>query len=85
VCIGIYHISHACATSKQASLLCKTNKYFHINKNDTGYHKALSLSLSLMHEHNFTFLKMIFKLRSTIEQMPALVYLMKLPIFLQAL
>jgi hypothetical protein len=26
----------------QASLFFKTNKYFHINKNDTGYHKALT-------------------------------------------
>jgi hypothetical protein len=29
-----------CACGKQASLLYKTNKYFQINKNDTGYHKA---------------------------------------------
>jgi hypothetical protein len=32
--------------SKQACFL-KRNKYFHINKNDTGFNKALSLSLSL--------------------------------------
>jgi hypothetical protein len=31
---------------KQASLFCKTNKYFHLNKNNTGYQKALSLSLA---------------------------------------
>jgi hypothetical protein len=50
----------------QASLFYKTNKYFHINKNDTGYHKALSLSLSLTRW-------CARKLRSTAKQMPALV------------
>jgi hypothetical protein len=48
--------------SKQASWFYKTNKYFNINKNDTGYHKALSLS-------HFRLLN----LRPTTEQMPALV------------
>jgi hypothetical protein len=49
MCIGIYHTARArvLQASKQASLFYKTNKYFHINKNDTGYHKALSLSHSL--------------------------------------
>jgi hypothetical protein len=41
MCIGIYHI--ACA---QASLFYKTNKYFHININDAGYHELLSHSLA---------------------------------------
>jgi hypothetical protein len=46
---------------KQASLFHKTNKYFHTKKNDTCYHKALSL-LCAQHrlpqsslQHNFTF------------------------------
>jgi hypothetical protein len=30
------------AASKQASVFYKTNKYFHINKNYTGYHNTLS-------------------------------------------
>jgi hypothetical protein len=46
MCIGIYHIDRAQACCKQASLFYKTNKYFHINKYDTGYHKALSHSLT---------------------------------------
>jgi hypothetical protein len=47
MCIGIYHIAgaHVLQTSK---LVLETNKYFHLNKIDTGYHKALSLSLSLI-------------------------------------
>jgi protein tyrosine phosphatase len=49
---------------KQASLFYKTNKYFHINKNETGYHKALSLSLTHLRAR---------ELCSTTEQMPALV------------
>jgi hypothetical protein len=53
-----------CARCKQGSLLDKTNKYFHFNKKDTGYHKAHALlSLDLL------------KLCSTAEQTPALVYI----------
>jgi hypothetical protein len=33
------------AASKQACFI-KTYKYFHLNKNDTGHHKALFLSLT---------------------------------------
>jgi hypothetical protein len=47
---------------KQASSFYKTKKYFHINKNDTGYHNARSLSLTHSRE-----------LCSITEQMPALV------------
>jgi hypothetical protein len=32
----------ACVCGKQASLFDKTNKYFYINKNNTGFHKALT-------------------------------------------
>jgi hypothetical protein len=32
---------------KQATLFYKTNKYFHRNSNDAGYHKARAQSLSL--------------------------------------
>jgi hypothetical protein len=56
----------------------KTNKYFHMNKNETGYHahaRALSLSLCLSHARAQKLYKLynfpIFKLRSTTE--PALV------------
>jgi hypothetical protein len=39
---------------KQARLFYKTSKYFHINKNNTGHHKALSLSLThLLARANF--------------------------------
>jgi hypothetical protein len=56
-------------------LLYKTNKYFHIKKNNTGYHKALSRARTRVHAVqviNFAFFA-IFKLRSTTERMPALV------------
>jgi hypothetical protein len=48
--------------------LFKTNKYFHINKNDTSYHKVLSLLCA--HTIQAT---QIFKLRSITEQMASLV------------
>jgi hypothetical protein len=50
------YVAHAFARCMQASLLYKTNKYFHINKNNTelslpllqmrntGYHKASSFA-----------------------------------------
>jgi hypothetical protein len=71
MCIDIYHIARACtrAASKQC-LLYKTNKYFHINKNNTGYHKACFSKI-------LQFFKIIFKLCSTTEQMPALVFRIK--------
>jgi hypothetical protein len=53
------------ACCKQASLFYKANKYFHINKNDTGYRNGAKLSLSLSHLR-------AFELHSTTEQMPAL-------------
>jgi hypothetical protein len=62
MCIGIYHIACARACCKQAILFYKQNKYFHTNKNNTGNHKALSLPL-----------ERVRKLRSTTEQMAALV------------
>jgi hypothetical protein len=40
MCIGIYHIARTRVL--QASLFYKINKYFYINKNNTGYHKALT-------------------------------------------
>jgi hypothetical protein len=46
-------------------LFYKANKYFHINKNDTGYRNGAKLSLSLSHLR-------AFELHSTTEQMPAL-------------
>jgi hypothetical protein len=46
-------------------LLYKTSQYFHIKKNDTG--------------HFYAFLT-IYKLRSTTEQMAALVFLPNFPI-----
>jgi hypothetical protein len=48
----------------------KTNKYFYSKKNDTGYHIACVLARTAIYYSFFT----IFKLRSTTEQMPALVY-----------
>jgi hypothetical protein len=50
ICIPIPHSTHACSASK----FYKTNKYFHINKNNTGYRKALSLSLSLSLTYSLT-------------------------------
>jgi hypothetical protein len=63
--IGIYHIARAnvLQASKQASLFYKANKYFHINKIDTGYHKVVAVSLSLYLSHSLTLT----------EKMPALV------------
>jgi hypothetical protein len=36
--IGIYHMATTLVRSKQASLVYKTTKYFHVKKNDTDYH-----------------------------------------------
>jgi hypothetical protein len=63
---------------KQASLFYLTNKYFHVQKNNTGYHIAQCIGTACLHvcphacvcaRASCTFLK----LRSTTEHMPALV------------
>jgi hypothetical protein len=81
MCIGIYHIgsSHMCAASKEACFI-KQSYIFQINKNDTGYHEALSLSLTRVRElHSTTdranacscyYLKSIYGLSTSLNSAP---------------